>query len=200
LTKQIITHSGFVVEFAQAYNNEKEIAGVKLLLNVDKDNVDYLNRECIVVGLPHDYSGDVKIGDTLIVHHNITRISTRNDGSEFNQYHIRQNLYRVPEDLVFLYRTNKNEEWKSYGDYIFVSPMVNKTEKKIGSILIPDSVQEKFVNNTGIVSIENLALNKIGVKKGDKIYFKNFSEHKYQIDDQLLYKMNVDRVLGLINE
>ncbi len=199
MSKQIFTYQDFVVEFKQAYNNEQQVGELTLVVNTNVEDVKYVNRECVVVGLPHNYKGEIKVGDSLIVHHNIARVSYGQDGRELKPYLVKNNLYRCPEELVFLFRTSDDQEWQSYGEYCFVKPVENEKVQQQGSIFIPESIQENYIKNTGVVAIENAALSVMGVHKGDKVYFMDFSEHKYELDGQLYYKMKVNRILGLIN-
>ena len=55
------------------YNNTKQIDGSELLLNSEISDHRYVSRNAIVLALPIAYKGNIKIGDEIIVHHNIFR-------------------------------------------------------------------------------------------------------------------------------
>ena len=53
------------------YDNIKEIGNTQFITSVSEEDHDSSNRLATVVALPIDYMGPVKIGDTLLVHHNV---------------------------------------------------------------------------------------------------------------------------------
>lgn len=53
------------------YNNEQEVAGKSFITSASQEDHKASTREAVVVSLPLNYSGDVKVGDILIVHHNV---------------------------------------------------------------------------------------------------------------------------------
>lgn len=55
------------------YNNTKKIGDVDFILSVSPDDHTVTNREAVVVSVPVNYDGDVEVGDTILVHHNVFR-------------------------------------------------------------------------------------------------------------------------------
>ena len=53
------------------YDNVKKIADLDFLISVSKEDHKTSNRYAQVVSTPINYSGDVNIGDILLVHHNV---------------------------------------------------------------------------------------------------------------------------------
>ena len=53
------------------YVNTKNISGVDLVTSTSEENHKASNREGIVVSTPIGYTGKIKEGDTLLVHHNV---------------------------------------------------------------------------------------------------------------------------------
>jgi len=53
------------------YNNTKEIGGIELIISTSEEDHRFSNREAEVIEVPVDYSGPIKIGDKLLVHHNV---------------------------------------------------------------------------------------------------------------------------------
>ena len=53
------------------YVNEKNIAGVDFIVNTSEENHNASNREAEVVELPIGYTGKIRKGDILLVHHNV---------------------------------------------------------------------------------------------------------------------------------
>ena len=53
------------------YSNSKKISGVDVITSTSEENHLASNREAIVVATPLGYTGDVSVGDILLVHHNV---------------------------------------------------------------------------------------------------------------------------------
>ena len=84
------------------YNNSTDVDGKNLILNTEVFNHQYVNREAEVLAVPAIGDTDIKVGDTVIVHHNVFRRwhdikgKERNSRSFFNE-----NTYLVKEDQIF---------------------------------------------------------------------------------------------------
>ena len=53
------------------YDNVKEVGETELITSVSQEDHISSNRQAEVVALPIAYKGPIKVGDTLIVHHNV---------------------------------------------------------------------------------------------------------------------------------
>jgi hypothetical protein len=53
------------------YNNTKKLGNVELVTSVSEEDHVSSNRFATVKELPLNYTGEVKTGDTLLVHHNV---------------------------------------------------------------------------------------------------------------------------------
>ena len=53
------------------YNNTKNVSGIELITSTSEENHKASNREGIVEATPLAYTGDIRVGDTLLVHHNV---------------------------------------------------------------------------------------------------------------------------------
>lgn len=180
----------YIVEIEQRYNNIKNVGGIDLIMNLDVDNATYVNRLATLTALPKDYEGEMEVGMRVIIHHNIARTTMGFNDQKVNDFHISENYYRCPFNLLFLYE--KDGEWKANGAYCFVKPIENEKVEKIGSIYIPDSAQEKNKALHGIMQIPNKQLD---VLQGEEVIYKPNSEHEYELDGVKVYKMHIDRVL-----
>ena len=58
------------------YNNTKDIGGKELIVNTEIFNHQYVSREAIVKSIPTVGDTDIKIGDKVIVHHNVLEDGT----------------------------------------------------------------------------------------------------------------------------
>ena len=53
------------------YNNTKKIGGIDFIVSSSQEDHKFSNREAIVIETPLGYTGPIKKGDTLLVHHNV---------------------------------------------------------------------------------------------------------------------------------
>ena len=154
------------------YNNTKDIGGKELIVNTEIFNHQYVSREAIVKAIPTVGDTDIKIGDKVIVHHNVFRRWHNQHGIEKNsRSYIDEETYLVQPDQIFLY---KDTEWQAQKGYCFVAP-VKSTDKY--------SV-DKEKPLVGIVKHTDGTVN-----KGDLIGFRPSSEYEFIIDGQKLYRV-----------
>jgi len=156
------------------YNNTKKIGDKELILNSEIYNHQYVNREAIVISVPKLICTDIKVGDTVVIHHNVFRRWHDQHGEERNsRSYFKEDEYFVALDQIFLYK--KNNEWFSLPDYCFVKPL------KSNSIY-----EDKEIPLIGIVKYTN---KKIPVQKEDLIGFTPNSEYEFIIDNERLYRV-----------
>jgi hypothetical protein len=154
------------------YNNTKDIGGKELIVNTEIFNHQYVSREAIVKAIPTVGDTDIKIGDKVIVHHNVFRRWHNQHGIEKNsRSYIDEETYLVQPDQIFLY---KDTEWQAQKGYCFVAP-VKSTDK-----LSVDKEKPLI----GIVKHTDGTVN-----KGDLIGFRPSSEYEFIIDGQKLYRL-----------
>jgi len=154
------------------YNNTKDIEGKELIVNTEIFNHQYVSREAIVKAIPTVGDTDIKVGDKVVVHHNVFRRWHNQHGIEKNsRSYIDEETYLVQPDQIFLY---KDTEWQAQKGYCFVAP-VKSTDK-----LSVD--KEKPL--VGIVKHTDGTVN-----KGDLIGFRPSSEYEFIIDGQKLYRL-----------
>ena len=55
------------------YNNEVEVGDKKLIINASIEDHKMVSRHAIVVSTPLAYCTDIKVGDEVVIHHNIFR-------------------------------------------------------------------------------------------------------------------------------
>ena len=97
------------------YNNTKQIGDSELLLNSEISDHRYVSRNGIVLGLPKAEKTNIKIGDEVIVHHNVFRRFYDIRGNEKNsKSYFKDNLYFVQLDQIYLYK--RSDKWKAFGD------------------------------------------------------------------------------------
>ena len=155
------------------YNNTKNIEGKELILNTEVYSHQYVSREAIVKAIPTVGNTDIKVGDKVIVHHNVFRRWHNVKGIEKNsRSYFDEETYLISNDQIFLYQ--RNGVWKGQKGFCFVAPVkstdklsVDKEKPLIGIV--------KYTDGT--------------VNKGDLIGFRPSSEYEFIIDGQKLYRV-----------
>ena len=154
------------------YNNTKDIGGKELIVNTEIFNHQYVSREAIVKAIPTVGDTDIKVGDKVIVHHNVFRRWHDQHGIEKNSRgYIDEETYLVQPDQIFLY---KDTEWQAQKGYCFVAPVKSTNKLSV----------DKEKPLVGIVKHTDGTVN-----KGDLIGFRPSSEYEFIIDGQKLYRL-----------
>ncbi len=162
------------------YDNVKKIGEVDFITSSSKEDHTVSNRFANVISTPINYDGDVKVGDILVVHHNVFKYYNDMKGREKSgRSFLKDNLFIVEPNQFFMYK--QDGQWKSHLDYCFVKPS-NKEESVIFN-------SDKYQALTGTIEVTNPELTSLGLKTGDKVCFKPESEYEFKIDDQTLYRM-----------
>jgi hypothetical protein len=162
-----------VTPIKNRYNNTKDIDGKELIVNTEIFNHQYVSREAIVKAIPTVGETDIKVGDTVIVHHNVFRRWHNQHGIEKNsRAYIDEDTYLVQPDQIFLYKRNK--DWQAVKGYCFAAPV--KSTEKLST--------EKEKPLMGIVKHTDGT-----VEKGDLIGFRPSSEYEFIIDGKKLYRL-----------
>ena len=172
------------------YDNIKKIGDVDFITSTSEEDHTVSNRYAKVVETPLGYNGEVKIGDTLLVHHNVFKFyndmyGKRKSGKSF----FKENLFFIDSDQFFLFK-NKGK-WKGYGKYCFVKPAEAKDSfiKKSGTI-------EPLI---GTLIYSNSQLKKMGLKEGDEISYQPESEYEFNVDGEILYRMCTNNIKLKLN-
>lgn len=162
------------------YNNTKEIGGIELIISTSEEDHRFSNREAEVIEVPLGYDGPIKIGDKLLVHHNVFKFyndmkGRRKSGKSF----FKEDIFLIDDEQFFMYHNETG--WHAHDRYCFVQPI--KPEK---SFIYKPIEEEPLM---GIMRYPNELLAKSGIKPGDKVCFKPDSEYEFMVDDEKLYRI-----------
>ena len=162
------------------YDNEVSIGDKKLIVNTTMDDHKYVNRIGIVKSIPKVGETNIKVGDEVIVHHNVFRRFYDVKGREKNSTsYFKEDLYFCYSDQIFLYK--QNNEWKAPFDFCFVKPI--KENKKQ---LLQENKERLGV---GVLKYGNSSLEDFKIYEGDLIGFTPNSEYEFIINNDRLYRM-----------
>lgn len=162
------------------YDNTRDIAGVELIVNVSEEDHRFSNRQAEVIEVPLGYSGPIKQGDTLLVHHNTFKFyndikGRRKSGKSF----FKEDLFFIEPDQFFLYKSG--DDWNAYDKYCFVKPIPPEE-----SYIKKPTTHEPLM---GEMVYPNAELRRHGIVKGDKVCFQPDSEYEFYVDGEKLYRM-----------
>jgi len=162
------------------YNNTKNIGGIDFIVSTSQEDFRFSNRKAEVIELPLGYKGPIKVGDFLLVHHNVFKYYNDMKGNQQSgRSYFKDDLFFVEPEQFFAY--HNGTQWNAVDRYCFIKP--TKTEE---SYLYKNVKEEPLV---GIVKYPNDYLISKGVNKGDKVSFKPDSEYEFNIDGERLYRM-----------
>jgi hypothetical protein len=163
------------------YTNTKNIGGVDFIVSSSQEDHKFSNREAVVLETPRGYSGPIKKGDTLLVHHNVFKFYNDMYGRQKSgRSFFKDDIFLIDSEQFFLYKDKGG--WKTYDRYCFVKPL--KVEQNM--YIAKNTIYEPLL---GKMKYSNKYLKSQGVKNGDTVSFTPESEYEFYVDDELLYRV-----------
>ena len=165
----------FIVEpLGSRYKNTVNVGDKELIINSEIQNHQYVNRYARVLSVPiYAESLGIKVGDTVIVHHNVFRRWYDVRGREKNsKSFFKDNKFIISQDQIFLYKNKDN--WKPLEGFCFVQPI--KSEDKFNKDIEHET--------KGIVKYTDGSL-----EVGQVVGFEPFSKYEFIIDGEKLYRV-----------
>lgn len=162
------------------YSNTKSIGGMEFIVNTSEEESKFSNREGIVIETPLGYKGNIKPGDTLIVHHNVFKFyndikGRRKSGKSF----FKDDLFFVDNDQFYMYK--QDGVYHSHDRYCFIRPI-----KALDSFIDKSCKDEPLM---GEMLYTNDYLKSQGVNPGNRVCFFPDSEYEFLIDGETLYRV-----------
>ena len=135
----------------ERYNNAKKIGNKELILNTEISSHKFTNRQAVVKAVPIAIPTEIKVGDTVIVHHNVFRRWHNVQGVEKNSgCYFNEDTYILNEDQIFAY--NNGNGWRPLKGYCFIQPLKDNnklfhkgSEKLRGIVVYSDVLLKKIV-------------------------------------------------------
>lgn len=169
------------------YNNTKKICEVEIVINTSIEDAKDVQREAEVIAIPRLFKTDVEIGDIIIIHHNIFRISYNDKGIPLESAnYIKDDMFFVEPDLAYMIIRDGIKI--AIHDNVFVEPI-----KEIDSFL--GEIEKEHV---GILRYGNKELETLGIKAGDRVVYRKGCEYEFIIEGERLYKMATNRILAKV--
>jgi hypothetical protein len=160
------------------YDNEKKVGDKTLITNTRIETFQSVSKKAIVVALPKAYKTDIKVGDEVIIHHNVFRRFYDMKGKEKNSASFfKEDLFFCDIEQIYLY--NRDDNWICNLNYCFVHPVLSTDDFS--------TLKEEPL--TGIIKYSNKSLEALGITPGTLITFTPNSEFEFIVGDERLYCM-----------
>ena len=162
------------------YDNTKKIGDVDFIVSNSKEDHTVSNRYAIVQQTPINYKGNIKPGDTLLVHHNVFKYYNDMKGKERSgKSFFQDDLFFIDYDQFYMYK--QNDKWFCHSKYCMIKPIPKKNH-----YLKTHQEEEPLM---GVVKYSNEYLISRGIDKDTIVYFQPDSEYEYNLDGEKLYRM-----------
>lgn len=175
----------FIVKpIGERYNNKVKVGDGELIVNTSIETFKAVNKLAEVVAIPLAFETDIKVGDMVVVHHNIFRRFYDIKGKQKNsRSYFKEDLYFASPDQIYLY--GKSGNWKTLNDHCFVKPIKNKSSFSL----------QKEQNLIGILKYGNSSLNELKINPGDLVGYKPYGEFEFIVDEERLYCMKSNDIV-----
>ena len=161
------------------YNNTKKIGDKELVVNTEIFNHQFVSREAVVKSVPLIGETNIKVGDKVILHHNVFRRWHNIRGEEKNsRSFFDEETYFISEEQIFLYKS-EDTDWRASKGYCFVKPIVSKDN-------LDTNIEEPLI---GVLKYLDDGLEATGLQKDDLVGFSPDDEYEFVIDGQRLYRV-----------
>ena len=99
--------------------------------------------------------------------------------------------------MIYLYKESKDVRWTCPAPYVFIAPIPYEEAKTESGILFTEDGYKGNKEQYGkCVYLNEVA--KKQLKEGDTIYFKKEREYEFEVDGEILYHMENEDVLALV--
>ena len=175
----------FIVKpLGERYDNKIKVEGKDLILNTKIESFKSVNNLAEVISTPLAYSSDIKVGDIVVIHHNVFRRFYDIRGNQKNsRAYFMDNMYFCDIDQIYLYKSE--DKWKTLGDRCFIKPLKNIDYLKL----------DKEQRLIGILKYGNSSLKELKINEGDLVGYTPYGEFDFIIDGERLYCMKSNDIV-----
>jgi hypothetical protein len=166
------------------YDNKIKVDGKELILNTKIESFKSVNNLAEVIATPLAYSTNIKVGDIIVIHHNVFRRFYDIRGTQKNsRSYFMDDLYFCDLDQIYLYKSD--DKWQTVGDRCFIKPLKNIDHLKLDK-------EQKLI---GILKYGNNSLDKLKISRGDLVGYTPYGEFEFIIDGERLYCMKSNDIV-----
>lgn len=170
------------------YLNTKKVGDTELIINTSIEDHSDVQRIGLVKSVPMNYTGEIREGDEVVVHHNVFRITYNDKGVPMQSiYHVEDDLFSITDDMIYM--IIRDGVKMAFDDNVFIEP-VKYNDKWEGF---------KEMQHTGIVRFANESLKLSGIKENDLVGYRRNCEYEFVLDGERFYNMKNHRLLAKLN-
>ena len=137
-----------------------------------------------VVETPLAYDTEIKVGDIIVIHHNVFRRFYDMKGNQKDSRSMFiDDMFFCNADQIYLY--GKPGNWKTFNNRCFVSPIKSTDSFSLDK-------EQKLI---GILKHGNSSLEALGINPGDLIGYTPGGEYDFVIDGERLYCMKSNDIV-----
>jgi len=175
----------FIVKpVGERYDNKINVEGKELILNTKIESFKSVNNLAEVISTPLAYSSNIKVGDIVVIHHNVFRRFYDIRGNQKNsRAYFMDNMYFCDIDQIYLYKSE--DKWKTLGDRCFIKPLKNIDYLKL----------DKEQRLIGILKYGNSSLKELKINEGDLVGYTPYGEFDFIVDGERLYCMKSNDIV-----
>lgn len=195
----------FIVEIPKSHIDEVELKGSGIVLKFDTkfNQGEHTNRIGKVIATPAKLATKIQEGYIVLIDKNILTFQVHSDSlinkSKF-LLDAEKGHYRVPPNMIYLYKESQNDDWTCPAPYIFIEPIKVEQTKTKGGLIYNEENYKGFKEQYGKVAYLNEDAKSMGLKVGDVVYYKKDREYEFKIDDKVFYHMDNSDVLALLKD
>ena len=194
----------FIVHIEKSHIDEVKLKGTDVVLKFDVqfNQGKHTNRIGTVVATPVRFESEIKEGYIVVIDKNLVTFQVHSDTLINKSMYLvdaKKGWYRVPPDMIYLYKKDDESEWICPAPYVFIQPIRNN-EKQTDSGLVykPMDSYNGYKEQYGIVKYLNGILAEQGVEIGDTVFYKKDREYEFDVDGELLYHMDNGDILAKV--
>ena len=175
----------FIVEpVGQRYTNEVKVGDKSLIINTQVETFKSVNNIAKVIEIPLSHTTPIKVGDLILIHHNVFRRWYNMRGEEKNsKSYFQDNKYFVQLNQIYLYK--RKDKWKAFSNRCFIAPLKDTDE-------IHNWQEQHLI---GILKYGNSSLEALGINEGDVVGYKPGGEYDFVVEGKRLYCMKSNDIV-----
>ena len=197
----------FIIESKDPFKREHTFStGDKIYIDPTINQQHWSKRIAKVVSVPLKYRCEIAPGDEVLVVDTVFFKKARQGAYMMKSHFLidqEKGWYRVPKDLVIMYR-KPGGEWQCYGNNIMVEPVMDTWKTQQGLVVV-DTEYKKEVREQGSkkqygrIAYSNTELEEMGVAVGDVVFYDDQVDYRFELDGKPYYNLINRHVLGKVN-
>jgi co-chaperonin GroES (HSP10) len=184
----------FIIHTPKKLQDTKKLGDIDIYIETKFNAFEHRVPFGTVVSTPLKHNTPVKAGDLLYVHHHVMMDDSNDMGD--NMLKVKYHPDGGFSTQCYAY---KNEEGiHVMSDWVLVEPI--EQPNKLKSSIIEIVEFEKQPNRYGKIHCSSEALEEMGIKVGDVVYFSENADYEMEIEGQKLWRMNTGHLLAVIDD